>query len=116
MSVWYFCGLAKSLHMSKLSVSVPHELTKPEAMERIKGLLENLKKDQADMISDVKEEWKDDQGKFSFSAKGFDLSGLISVTDSDVEINAEVPFAVSLFSGTIKKIISEKAKTLLEKK
>ena len=85
-------------------------------MERIKGLLENLKKDQADIITNVKEEWNDDQGKFSFSAKGYDLSGLIDVTDSEVQINAQVPFAVSLFSGTIKKIISEKAKTLLEKK
>ena len=102
--------------MSKLSVSVPHELTKPEAMERIKGLLENLKKEQAGMVSDVKEEWNEDQGRFSFSAKGYDLSGLISVTDSDVQINAQLPFAVSLFSGTIKKIIADKAKTLLEKK
>ena len=101
--------------MSKLSVSVPHELSKPEAVERIKGLLEKLKKEQAGMISDVKEEWNGDQGRFSFSARGYDLSGLISVTDAEVGINAEVPFAVSLFSGTIKKIISEKAAALLAK-
>lgn len=101
--------------MSSLSLTIPHELPKEEALTRIKGLLQNLRTEHANMISDVKEEWSGDQGKFAFSAKGFDLSGVINVSDTAVDIDAKLPFAVSLFSGTIKSIITEKAKALLAK-
>lgn len=101
--------------MSSLSLNIPHQLPKEEALTRIKGLLQNLKTDHADMIADVKEEWNGDEGKFAFSAKGFDLSGLIKVTGSGVDIDAKVPFAVSLFSGKIKSLITEKANALLAK-
>lgn len=101
--------------MSNLSMTIPHELPKEEALRRIRGLLQNLKTEHAGLISDVKEEWNNDEGKFAFSAKGFDISGIIKVTASDVDIDAKVPFAVSLFSGTIKNIITEKAKALLAK-
>lgn len=101
--------------MPSLSMNIPHQLPKEEALNRIKGLLNTLKKEQADTITNVREEWKDDTGEFAFRAKGFDLSGLIQVTSSGVDINAKVPFAVSLFSGKIKSLIGEKAKALLNK-
>ena len=42
--------------MAKLSLNIPHELPKEEALKRIKGLLTKLKTEQGDIISDVKEE------------------------------------------------------------
>jgi Putative polyhydroxyalkanoic acid system protein (PHA_gran_rgn) len=101
--------------MSKLSMNIPHNLSKEEALTRIKGMLNNLKSQQADMISNVKEEWNNDEGTFAFTAKGFDLSGKIQVNDSSIDIDAQVPFAVSLFSGKIKSLISDQAKTVLTK-
>ncbi|MET0393860.1 MAG: polyhydroxyalkanoic acid system family protein [Chitinophagaceae bacterium] len=101
--------------MSSLSLTIPHELPKEEALTRIKGLLQSLRAEHANMISDVKEEWTGDEGKFAFSAKGFDLSGLINVSGTAVGIDAKLPFALSLFSGSIKNIITEKAKALLAK-
>lgn len=99
--------------MSKLSLHIPHNLPKEEALERIKKLLTNLKEEQADNISNVREKWTGDNGAFAFTAKGFDLSGNIEVKPSGVDIVADVPFAVSLFKSKIKSIISERAKTLL---
>ena len=101
--------------MAKLSMNIPHELPKEEALKRIKGLLQKLKSEQGDMISDVKEEWNNDKGDFAFTAKGFDLSGGIQVTDTGIDIDAKLPFAVSLFSDRIKKIITEQATSLLAK-
>lgn len=101
--------------MAKLSLNIPHELPKEEALKRIKGLLQKLKTEQGDMISDVKEEWNNDKGDFSFTAKGFDLSGGIQVTDTGIDIDAKLPFAVSLFSDKIKKVITEQATGLLAK-
>lgn len=99
--------------MSNLTVEVPHQLNKDEALARIKNLLVNLKEEQKDIVSGVKEEWSGDQGNFSFSAKGFELSGDIKVSDTNVIINAQLPFAVALFKGAIQNIIEQRAKALL---
>ena len=101
--------------MADLNISIPHELPKQEALARIKKLLVNLKQEQAQFISNVKEDWEGETGKFQFSAKGFDLSGLIQVNDNSVDIDAELPFALSFFKGMIKNVIQERAETLLAK-
>lgn len=100
--------------MSALNLSIPHQLPKEEALSRIKHLLENLKEEKKDMITNLQEEWQDDQGKFSFKAMGFDLSGNIQVNPGSVEINSQLPMAVSFFKGKIASIIQDKAAELLK--
>ena len=99
--------------MASLSVDVPHQLPKEEALSRIKKLLGNLKEEQKQFISNVQENWTGDRGKFSFTAKGFDCSGVIQVNDNNVSIDSQVPFAVSLFKGRITSLIKDKARQLL---
>lgn len=99
--------------MSSLNLNIPHNLPKEEALARIKNLLANLKAEQKDMISDVQENWQDNKGNFSFKAKGFNLAGDILVNDSNVQINSDLPFAVSFFKGAISDVITKKAKELL---
>lgn len=99
--------------MSALHINIPHHLSKEEALSRIKGLLQQVKEEQANIVSNVKESWQGDKGEFSFSAMGFDLSGLIDVKDDGIDINADLPFAVSLFKGKIKEVITGKATQLL---
>ena len=102
--------------MSNLNLNIPHNLPKEEALQRIKGLLDSLRKEQADNISNVQEKWDDDKGNFSFKAKGFDLAGMIKVNSSNIEIDSKLPFAVSLFKGKISSMITEKANELLSSK
>ena len=99
--------------MSSLKLNIPHGLSKEEALTRIKNLLSNLKEDKKDIVSDVQENWQDNKGNFSFKAKGFDLAGDIIVNDSDVQINSDLPFAVSFFKGAIGDMITKKTKELL---
>jgi hypothetical protein len=99
--------------MSDLNLSIPHNLSAEEALGRIKNLLSNLKKDHQDLIDKSDENWEGNTGNFSFSVKGFDLSGIIAVNSSSVDINAKLPFAVSLFKGKISQVITDKAKELL---
>ncbi|OJY92173.1 MAG: hypothetical protein BGP13_08390 [Sphingobacteriales bacterium 40-81] len=99
--------------MASLNINIPHSLPKEEALSRIKGLLQQVKGEQANVVSNVQENWEGDKGTFSFSAMGFDLSGLIDVKENGVDINADLPFAVSLFKGKIKELITEKATQLL---
>jgi hypothetical protein len=99
--------------MSSLNLNIPHKLSKEEALTRIKGLLSNLKEEQKNLVSDVQENWQDNKGNFSFKAKGFNLAGDIVVHDSNVQINSDLPFAVSFFKGMISDVITQKTKELL---
>jgi len=99
--------------MAKLDITIPHSLPKEEALARVQGLLGKLQQEQKDFIKDVSEKWNGNEGEFSFSAKGFDLSGTITVEENNVNINGQLPFALSFFKGMISQVIKEKAGELL---
>ncbi len=99
--------------MASFKMNIPHQLTKDEALRRIKQLLEKLQLEQKSIVTNVQEKWIGDTGDFKFTAKGYDLAGNIHVQDSNILLEATIPFAVSLFQGKIKKMISSKAQELL---
>jgi hypothetical protein len=65
------------------------------------------------MVSDVSEQWQDNVCQFQFNAKGFNISGTLTVTDNSVDIVADVPFLVSMFKGKIQEVVSKEAGKLL---
>jgi hypothetical protein len=99
--------------MASLKMNIPHHLPQQEALTRIKQMLGKLQQEQKDKISNIKEEWQGDTGNFEFSAQGFELSGIITVNLHSIDIDATLPFAVSLFKGKIKELIESKTKELL---
>lgn len=99
--------------MAKLDIEIPHQLPRQEALDRIQGMLRKLQEEQKDTIRNVSEKWEGNEGEFSFSAKGFDLSGKIRVEENSVNINGELPFALSFFKSQISRVIQDKAGALL---
>jgi hypothetical protein len=99
--------------MAKLDIRIPHSLPQQEALARIQGLLKKLQQEQTDTITNVSEKWNGNDGEFSFTAKGFDLSGTLSVEEKEVIVNGQLPFALSFFKGMISQAIKEKAGELL---
>jgi hypothetical protein len=99
--------------MSKLSLNIPHSQSQEEALSRIKQLLSRLQEEQKGTVTNVQENWDGPNGNFSFSAKGFNITGAIQVKDNEVHLESDLPFAVSLFKGQIASMITEKANTLL---
>ena len=99
--------------MPSLDLSIPHQLSQEEALNRIKQLWSDTKRDHSGMISDLKENWEGNKGTFSFNAKGYDISGNLEVQPHSIEIRSQVPFAVSLFKGMIANMVQQKAKELL---
>lgn len=99
--------------MRSLNVNIPHHLPRHEAISRIKNLIKGLRHEQKEKISNVKEDWNKETGTIQFSARGFDLSAMVTVHSSSVEINAKVPFAVFLFRNKIKEAIKTRASKLL---
>ncbi len=99
--------------MASLNITVRHSLPKEEAVTRIKNLLSETKNQYGNTITNLKEDWTNNTGNFSFIAFGFDLSGQLTVTDAGVELNGKLPFAASFFKGKISAVIKEKATELL---
>jgi hypothetical protein len=99
--------------MPSLDITIPHQLSQEEALNRIKNLLSDAKRDHGDKISNLQESWEGNTGTFSFSAKGYDVSGNLVVQPDSIELTSQVPFAISLFKGMITSMITQKAKELL---
>ncbi len=99
--------------MSSLQMSIPHHLSQEEALKRIQTLLTEMKKEHGDKIENLQENWTGNQGDFSFSVKGFALSGKLTVMPSTIELDGKIPMSVSLFKGTIISMINQKAAQLL---
>jgi len=99
--------------MASLTLNVNHRLSQDEALDRIKNLLGKTKQEHSDEISDLKENWKGNVGEFSFKAKGFAISGTLTVNQSNVSLDGTIPFALSVFKGKIKSFITEEAEKLL---
>lgn len=106
-------NITKIKKMAKLNMAVSHRLSQDEALKRIKTLLGEVKTQFADKISDLREEWNGNTGKFSFSAMGFSVSGILTVNLSKVELSGNLPFAASFFKGKIESTLRERAETLL---
>ncbi len=99
--------------MPKSTVTVAHTLGKEEALTRLTGMLSQVKNQYGDRIADLQENWTNDGGTFSFKAMNFKISGSLKVSDTNVEINGEYPWAAKPFQGTIEATLRERAERLL---
>jgi hypothetical protein len=105
---------AQGVHyMPKSTVTIDHSLGKDEALNRLKGMLTQVKQNYGSQVSDLEENWTDNGGNFSFKAMGMKISGDLLVSDNRVDIDAEFPWAAKPFQGTIETTIRERAERLL---
>jgi len=100
--------------MPKLEISIPHNLPKTEALERIKNFLPKLKEQHADRISDLEEFWSDNSGQFKFKISGSKISGKLIVDESVVLLKGDIPFVALPLKSKIESTIREKAEELLK--
>ena len=99
--------------MASLNMSIPHELEAGDALNKVQGLLQNVKKQYGDKVTNLREEWHGNTGIFSFNIMGYDISGRLMVKDKEVELDGNLPFAASLFKGKIKSLIEQEAQKVL---
>lgn len=98
-----------------MKFSVAHDLSRQEAMSRIRNLFVKIKEEQKSNIQELHEEWQEYGGSFKLKSMGFEISGTVEVLPSSVEIEAKLPLALTMFQGAIKGTIEKEAKKLLEK-
>jgi hypothetical protein len=99
--------------MSTLSMSIPHQLGKDEALNRIQSVLKNVQAKFGNQVSDLEQNWNGNAGEFSFKVMNMPVSGTLKVNDADVALDSKLPMAAALFEGKIKSIIMEEARKVL---
>ena len=92
-----------------------HSTTQQAAIRKIKEALASPERKKAEQhISDTKEEWKDNVLNFGFTIQGQAITGTLTVTDTEYQIYAKLPFMLRLFEGRIEKEIKKQAAELLK--
>lgn len=99
--------------MTHIDIKIPHSIPQEEALRRIKNLLSNLQKEHSGIIKNVQENWSGHEGRFSFSAKGFLVSGKIYVGVDTVRVSSRLPFLLSFYKSAIIRTIEQKGAELL---
>lgn len=95
-----------------MQFKIKHKTSKFEAMQRIKKMLVDQRKQIEENATDVKTEWKDNVLEFAFTAQGTHISGTLTVTDHEFDVYAKLPLMYRLFEGTIEKMVAAEAAKL----
>jgi hypothetical protein len=91
--------------MPNISISIPHELTQEQAVDRIKRNLARARTEFSGQISSIEEHWNDNVGTLNIAAKGFTGSARVTVNPSDVTIEMSVPAIAMMFRSKIEETL-----------
>ena len=100
--------------MPKLEIKIQNNLSQSEALTRIQRFLPELAVQHSDRISDLEESWSGKIGEFKFKISGFKVSGSVTVEDTYVLINGNIPWMAVPFKGQIESTIRQHAEALLK--
>ena len=91
--------------MAKLSVAVPHSLSKEEAAERLQNRFLQLREQHGNHVQDFQGQWEGDRLRCSFSTLGVNVRAAVTVEPSQVTIDTELPMLAMMFKGKIEQEI-----------
>lgn len=99
--------------MPNIHMTIPHNLSRDEALKRVQKLLGEVRQQYAGSVTDLNERWHGHIGSFSFKTMGMDVTGMVTVGDKEVELEGTLPFAATFFKGKIEQTIRDRALSLL---
>ena len=99
--------------MPSYSVSVSHSLGQSSARARVETFLESVQRDYAEHVRDVSGEWQENQLHFRFTTTGLNISGVLKVQESLVDVSGPLPLVAAFFRGKIEQQIRDELRKLL---
>ena len=85
-----------------MKVSFPHGTTKALALEELKTHSSRLMARFGLETSVLQQEWQENKLVFSFTARGFPITGTFSVEDEQIELEVNLPLLARLMEGQIR--------------
>jgi putative polyhydroxyalkanoate system protein len=100
-----------------VTVTVPHQLGKAEARNRVASSVGQLRDQFAALsVSNFQQAWSGDRMNFQAQALGQTITGGIDVNDADIRIEVALPGLLGMFSSKIAGSLRRQGTLLLEKK
>jgi hypothetical protein len=94
--------------MPKVSVAVPHEMDPDEVAERAGPYIEKIVDDFQG--HDLEIEWEGRAANFSFKSLTFRIKGDVAVSENDIAVNVDLPFAAMIFKDKVERAIGKNLK------
>ena len=85
-----------------MKVSFPHGTTKAIALEELETHSSRLMARFGSETSGLQQEWQENKLIFSFTARGFPISGTLIVEDELIELEVTLPLLARLMEGQIR--------------
>ncbi len=100
--------------MPDMTASVPHQLTRAEAKQRIQDQIGLIRQQHAGMFTSLQESWTGDTLQFSAAAAGQSLSGHLTVDDQMVHLTVHLPWFLRILAGSIRHQLEDAGRRLLK--
>jgi hypothetical protein len=100
-------------NMPRIHVSVSHQLTQADALERIKKAISEAKKQNPEKVRELNESWEGYVGRFSGTAMGHSVAASVAVNSAEVTVDGKLPLLATPFQGKIETAIQDMLRRLL---
>jgi hypothetical protein len=93
--------------MPRAEMNVPHTLGREEALRRLKAKVEALRQTYGAQAKDLRLDWVENVLTFAFQAMGFKISGTVTVEESELRVQTELPLTALPFKGLVEKRVKD---------
>ena len=97
-----------------MKVVKAHNMTREAARRKVDSDFPKLMASFDNTVSDVTYSWEDDLMAFSFRARGLEFKGTLSVTDTELNIDLDIPLMLQAFQGLVQERLEEGLDEFLE--
>lgn len=99
--------------MPKFSTEVSHTLGQADATERLKDFVQDAQKRFGEHVDKMDGSWNDNVLDFSISTFGMKITGAMTVNESAVQVDGQLPLAAMPFRGKVEQTIADELKRAL---
>jgi putative polyhydroxyalkanoate system protein len=99
--------------MPDLTISIPHQLPRPEAKRRIEQGVAQVEQQYGSTLGQVSRTWNGDTMDFTLRVMAMTLTGQLHVEDQMVRINVALPWALAMLVERMKPTIEQEGRKLL---
>ena len=99
-----------------ITVTIPHQLGKEEALRRIRKGIGDARTTFASVLTVKDETWTGDTLAFRISALMQEVAGTIAVAEGHVKLDVELPYLLAKLAKVITPAIKKEGTLMLEKK
>ncbi len=100
----------------KITINVPHKLTREDARRRIDSGFAKVQEQVTGKTLEMEQSWQGDTMQFTAAAMGQNITGRLNVEDTQVKIEVDLPWILAKLSGAFSDKLKKQTQLLLDKK